>query len=567
VPRPLTVAILALVAALFLLPLVRPFPLLDPDEGLHAAITQEMIARGDYVMPRFLGEPFLDKPILFFWSQALSMRCFGQTEAAARLPGLAFGALGAITTGWLAATVLRNRRAWVAALLYTTMLVPMALMQSPVHDIALVPFTNVALLAFWRAAHVGTPSSFSVATSEAQRLSPANETGSRSSQVLWWSLLAGVALGVSMLTKGMSGVAIVGLAHGTVLILERRVRLSIVAGGILALLIAAAVAAPWYVAMERMQPGYLHYYVVERHLFGFATETQRHGGRPFWYYIPVLLGGALPWSIYVPFSLRRGWIQGSRTNGTADATRVGWAWLITGWIFLSLAGSKLFTYAMPLFPAIALLATIAWLDRVAATSQQMRRFDRIIWIQAGVSALLLPAALIVISTRYPISHDVWLGVGSLAVALGWWSAARAWSRAKAVEAAVRAAMTTAATVALLIVFVMPAVADRMTARGLSRYLNGIGSFPSELWIVRQRLGSVVFYLEPALRQQVTAARLRQVQPRELRQFTAPRGTLVAVADEDVSRVARVVPLSGVPYDWLGRYRVYTAEQLGIRAMR
>ena len=105
---------LVLLATLYVLPLVIPFPLLDPDEGLHAAITQEMLARGDWVLPRFLGQPFLDKPILFFWTQEASFRLFGEHEASARLPGLLFGALGALTTGWLAASIL-GTRGWLAS--------------------------------------------------------------------------------------------------------------------------------------------------------------------------------------------------------------------------------------------------------------------------------------------------------------------------------------------------------------------------------------------------------------------------------------------------------------------
>ena len=548
-PRLLIVPIVALMAALYVLPLVDPFPLLDPDEGLHAAITQEMIARRDYVMPRFLGQPFLDKPIVFFWAQALAMIAFGQNEAAARLPGLIFGALGAITTGWLAATILRNRGGWLAAFFYTTMLVPMALMQSPVHDIALVPFINVALLAFWRAAR-------------------ASDTA-RIANVLVWSALAGVALGVSILTKGLTGVAIVGLAHPTVLLVEKRLRPVVIAGGGLAFIVAAAIALPWYLAMERAQPGYLHYYFVERHFFGFATGTQRHAGRPFWYYVPVLLAGGLPWVVYVPFALRRWWTAPApaSADGSADARRLGFAWLLTGWIFLSIAGSKLFTYALPLFPAIALLAMAAWLHRLANAPSYTRPFDRAAAAHALISALLVPGALIVVSRRFSVSPGLWLWAASCGLAVGWWLTWRAWTQGMILLAARRGTLITAATAALLIAFVVPPVASRMTARGLARYLNAIGQFPPELWIVRQRLGSVVFYLDPELRQRVTTNTLRQVQPPQLLQFTAPPGTLVAVADEDARRVSRFVPVNDVPYDWPGRYRVYAAERLGIRTAR
>src|SRR3990170_3316095 len=94
--------IFAEVAVAYLLaPLVASAPLFDPDEGLHAAIAQEMVLRGDYVTPTSLGEPFLDKPILFFWAEAASLRVFGDNETAVRLPPLLFGLLGMLAVALL----------------------------------------------------------------------------------------------------------------------------------------------------------------------------------------------------------------------------------------------------------------------------------------------------------------------------------------------------------------------------------------------------------------------------------------------------------------------------------
>ena len=74
---PLPRVALALVLAAYLVPLAVPAPLMEDDEGLHAAIAQEMVERGDWTVPRLLGEPFLDKPILYFWLQAVSIAAFG----------------------------------------------------------------------------------------------------------------------------------------------------------------------------------------------------------------------------------------------------------------------------------------------------------------------------------------------------------------------------------------------------------------------------------------------------------------------------------------------------------
>src|SRR4029077_12480870 len=93
--------------------------------------------------------------------------------------------------------------------------------------------------------------------------------------------------------------------HAAVLLLERRWTLTIIVGGVLALIVATVVAAPWYLAMEHLNPGYLHYYFVERHVSGFATELQRHGQRPWSYYIPVVIGGGLPATLYAALAVQR----------------------------------------------------------------------------------------------------------------------------------------------------------------------------------------------------------------------------------------------------------------------
>jgi 4-amino-4-deoxy-L-arabinose transferase len=578
--RALAAPIVLLLAALYVAPLVWPVPLMDPDEGLHAAISQEMLSRGDLVVPRFLGEPFLDKPILFFWSQSASMWVFGENEAAVRLPGLVFGALGAITTGWLAATVfggagrrraggadapplrtncedgdssVRRGRAsarpdsgvragWWTALVYTTMLVPIGLMEVPVHDIALVPFVNVALLGFWRASR-----------------------GAATRQVIVWSLVAGAALGGAMLTKGLTGVAIVGLAHLAVLLLERRLSVRVGAGGLIALAVGVAIALPWYLAMEHANPGYLHYYLLERHVSGFASESQRHAYRPWSYYIPVLAAGGLPWVLYLPLSFPLGPLRDHVADALADARRLAVAWLLTGLVFLSAAGSKLFTYALPLFPAMALLAVVGWVSALR-TETGRRWLGRLTVGHAVVVGLLLPSIIVALSLdilEEPLSPRRWLWFAAIGIAAGCSLAVGLWRRARPVASGAAAALVTAALVLVLLLDVLPAVAHTMTAKDLAAALNRRSAFPPALWIVRDRLGSVVFYLEPRLRAGLTRERLRLVIPRDVRIGRAPAGTLVAIDDDTVGRMSSFVVLAGVPYERAGQYRLYAAEALGI----
>ncbi len=79
--RPLAVTAILLAVIMFVFPLAIRFPLLDPDEGLHASIAQEMVERGDWITPRLFGEPFLDKPVLYFWvAGRCRSGCWGQAR-------------------------------------------------------------------------------------------------------------------------------------------------------------------------------------------------------------------------------------------------------------------------------------------------------------------------------------------------------------------------------------------------------------------------------------------------------------------------------------------------------
>src|SRR5260370_1622924 len=82
--RHLQLAVLLLVALPFLF-VKLGLPLLDPDEGLYASIAQEMLTRGDWVIPHINGLPYLEKPPLYFWLTALTFRVVGPTEWAVRL--------------------------------------------------------------------------------------------------------------------------------------------------------------------------------------------------------------------------------------------------------------------------------------------------------------------------------------------------------------------------------------------------------------------------------------------------------------------------------------------------
>jgi 4-amino-4-deoxy-L-arabinose transferase-like glycosyltransferase len=498
-------AVLATLAlVLYIGPLFLDTPLTDPDEGLHAGIVQEMRERGEFVVPRFLGEPFLDKPILYFWTQLASTAWLGMNAGAVRLPGLLFAILGVATTGWMAAALFGNRVGQMAAACYATLAVPFGLAQAPVHDVALVPFANVAILAFWRLAESRSPA---------------------------YVALAGVALGLSILTKGLAAIAVAGLAIGLMLLFTRRLTARLAIYGLVALGLAALVAAPWYLAVESRQPGYLRYYFVSRHLLGFATDSQRHGGQSWWYYLPIIGAGGLPWILYLRWNLRT-------PAADRDANILLWSWLIGVVVMLSLAGSKLVTYALPAFPPIAILAARYWasaLDGADGTARPGYRTRLHALVFAGAAAVLPWAA-----GRVGGASIGWIAWMVLAAAsLGWlWI----WHRIPRETPAwtwTTLSLGTGVTYALALMLLATTLAEAHSARDLAARLNQSPTLPPTVFIVGDRIGSVVFYLRPDLRQSLDSSRMQTVNAGDAA-AAARSGDVIAVRAKDVWRLGEAL---------------------------
>jgi 4-amino-4-deoxy-L-arabinose transferase-like glycosyltransferase len=512
-------AVLAL--ALVVAPLAASAPLFDPDEGLHAAIAQEMVLRGDYVTPTFLGEPFLDKPSLFFWAEAASMRVLGMNEAAVRVPPLLFGLLGMLSVAWLGRTLFGESAGLTAGIVYATMLLPLGVSQVAVHDIGLIPFMCVA-------------ATMLVLSIDRDDRSP------------WLpGIAAGVALGLSILTKGLVGVVFTVILAACLAVYRRSAlrRLAIVL--VIAAVVALTIAAPWYLAMEHAHPGYLHYYFVERHLQGYLTASQRHAGRPWWYYVPLLLGGALPWTIYLPGAARMARGHPLRL--------IVWSWFMLGFVFLSVGESKLVTYALPLFPALAIIIG-EFVDRNTSGFTLL--------VHAMVLALLPPLGLLALQWSLGARHpSLWLSivVCSLLTIYAGWRAKQSVFQYVSVSWIV--AMSVIALISLMTV--APRFAAWQTGKDLARTLNSGGRLPSRVSVLDERIGSVVFYLAPALRAEATKERINEVSLAEAvgRMRVDPPDALLAVRNNRLARFNRLFATPPPADARAGTFTVFRTQTL------
>ncbi len=539
VGKALWISAVASATVVFVAPLFVNFPLLDPDEGLHAAIAQEIVERGDWITPHFLGEPFLDKPIFYFWFQATSLKVFGMNETAIRLVGLFWGLLGATATGWLAWRMFNRTVGLVSFAFYSTMILPAALSQAAAHDVALIPFVVLALGLFFEAERLNGHLSLTLITAA-----------------------IGVALGLSVLAKGFVGAAIVGVAYGSYLLFTKRLTWAVFLRGAAALVVAALTAGGWYLAVEAKTPGYLYYFFVERHLLGFATAGQRHGGEPFWYYLPIIFVGGMPWLNYGLITLRD-WRERKTRDAVLLYERLAVAllfcWAISGFLLLSAASSKLITYVWPVFPPLAVLSAIGWarlLDgtlSVGAKEALRRSFTTASFVGPAV----LPIVFFVVASIYKLRFG--FAVISAAFAVGCLALVPlAFLRREKHAMVFATSIASFAAQFLLTMFVvLPPIAETISAKDLALHYNKQGVLPHRVCFAEERIGSFVFYLEPRLRASIAAGQLREIKIDE--EFTPAPGDVIVTAATRLNRAKRYLKLDDLKRSDVGHYAVFEKQ--------
>src|SRR5262249_29634830 len=163
-----------------------------------------------------------------------------------------------------------------------------------------------------------------------------------------WCWLGYVAIALGVLTKGPVAVILPLLGMLGFLVWEPDWREVIARFRVLAGLgLVVVISAPWFITMSALVPGYFDFYFVGEHLRRAFQVSYSHG-EPFYFYLPVLLAGLLPWSLLMPFLT---W----RRLEPNPARRFCVAAAVTTSVVFSCASAKLIPYILPAVPPIAIL--------------------------------------------------------------------------------------------------------------------------------------------------------------------------------------------------------------------
>ena len=315
-----------------------------------------MVETGDWLVPRYQGEPFFDKPALTYWLMAAAFRAFGFSLGAGRLVSALAALASVAATAWLGRLLLGRRPALYGALALGTTLLVLSFGRVAMSDTLLTLWSTLAV-------------AIGVTT-----------TDERGATIARMAAL-GVTLGLGFLTKGPVALVLAGLGLALLVLRGHEGRRPRLDGRGLAVgaLAFAICGLGWFAAVAwRLGSGPLEYFFLRENLERFAGKTYDAERSPL-YYVWTYFAAGLPWSLLFPLAAVRG------------ARRAGFLLLWMGLMAvpLSLSRGKIDYYLLPLLPAASLVIG-------SHLASEWDRTDRE-WARAALIAFaviaLVPAAL------------------------------------------------------------------------------------------------------------------------------------------------------------------------------
>jgi 4-amino-4-deoxy-L-arabinose transferase-like glycosyltransferase len=321
------------ILVLFLLPLLLyvlplPFiPLMEPDEGRYSAIPSAMNATGDYVTPRLKAAVYFEKPPLAYWATAVFFRIFGENEFSSRLFA-ALCAWGCILLVYRMGVFFHDTRTGLyAAAVLTTFLYHVAIGRINILD---MPLSFLVCMAIWSGFRC-------FATTEKKK---------------GWLYLLYLLSALAFLAKGLIGIAFPFGVLAIWLLASGRWREVLGLFSPVGILIFSAVSLPWLILVQKENPDFFRFFFIQEHLLRYATRMHDRY-QPFYFFIPILLAGTLPWCAFLPEAIRGVGKQEQWFGRTEKRFLLTWFGLI--FLFFSISSSKLIPYIAPVFLPVALV--------------------------------------------------------------------------------------------------------------------------------------------------------------------------------------------------------------------
>lgn len=357
-------SIVAVFAALLFLPFLGQVHLFDWDEINFAECAREMIVSKDYLRVQIDFQPFWEKPPLFIWMQVLSMKLFGINEYAARFPNAFIGIMTLLSLYYAGKRVVNEKMASWWVLLYAATWLPHFYFKSGIIDPTFNLFIFLAFLQIYLV---------------------------RNGERKWLhSILAGMFLGLAVLTKGPVAILVALLSFIVYIIVNKGLWGYKISHILLVAFSTLLTTSIWF-GVEIIAHGWWfmqEFITYQVRLFN--TEDAGHGG-PFFYHFIVLLAGCFPASLFL-FQYNRKRVTDNEP--ARDFTR--WMWILF-WVVLllfSIVKTKIVHYSSLCYFPLTYLAALQ-LYRLSTEDVKIKG-----WVRGGL--LFLGTVLAIAITALPL---------------------------------------------------------------------------------------------------------------------------------------------------------------------
>ncbi|MBI3222758.1 MAG: glycosyltransferase family 39 protein [Nitrosomonadales bacterium] len=372
--------------------------LVKPDEGRYAEIPREMVVSGDWTTPRLNELKYFEKPPLQYWATATAYTLFGEHQWTSRLWTALTGFAGILLVWFAGLRLFGREAAGYAALLLGSSLLYVLMGHINTLDMGVTFFLTLGIVGLL----LGQT-----------QIEPDKQRN--------WMLLAWAGLALAVLSKGLMGLVLPGAALFIYMVAQGDFRVLKRMHWLPGLAVFLLITAPWFYLVMKANPEFFERFFIYEHYTRFTTKDL---GRyqPWYYFIPILLAGALPWTVLMFDTLLRTWRGSQLPRQMFNAQRFLLIWAVFIYVFFSVSGSKLPSYLLPMFPALALLMgkriaemrerTLAWmlvpvipvalvwlgfafnLEKLADTPLQHQLYPHYIsWLVSGAAVLLFGVLL------------------------------------------------------------------------------------------------------------------------------------------------------------------------------
>lgn len=321
---------LMLGAATLFIPFIGNCNLFDWDEVNFAECAREMLVTGNYAQVQIAYHPFWEKPPLFIWMQAGSMKLFGVSEFSARFPNAACGVLTLLSVYFIGKHLHSKKLGWLWALMMASALLPHFYFKSGIID----PWFNLFIL-------ISLYLSFVFLSNQAYKK-------------INTALLAGLALGLAVLTKGPVALLVSGLSIFIYLIWTSQLKQLWSRPMLVFILSTLLVSVSWFViewlsGHEAVVQEFIQYQIRL-----FKTEDSGHSG-PLLYHAIVLLIGCFPVSFLFLMAYRKS-SQGAEKEVVFRKMLLALFWVVL--ILFSLVKTKIIHYSSLCYFPLSYIAAL-----------------------------------------------------------------------------------------------------------------------------------------------------------------------------------------------------------------